>query len=175
MFNAWMNTSNVGRTTSRPFCGRDVEAIVEVRGGCEESTCQGRALTLLQETCPFEAAAQIIVRCFFVDGQLELPPRQVCSEGNLSKISKIIFDSLRLGGGDFQRVLGDIHEEANPNPPATELESSRLTRFLRYPFFLLLAFPLQYPRCIRTYCVLDGRLPFFPSSPFSRSIAPAGV
>jgi hypothetical protein len=33
MFKAWMNTSNVGRTASRPFCGWDVEAI----GRCEES------------------------------------------------------------------------------------------------------------------------------------------
>jgi hypothetical protein len=104
----------------------------------------GRALTLLQKTCPFEAAAQIVVRCFFVDGRLELPPRQVCSEGNLSQISKIIIDSLQLGGGDFQRVLGDI-EEANPDPPATELEPSRPNRFLRFPFFLLFAFSLvQY-------------------------------
>ena len=37
MFKTWMNTSNVGRTTSRPFCDWDVEAIVEVGGGCEES------------------------------------------------------------------------------------------------------------------------------------------
>jgi hypothetical protein len=37
MFRAWMKTSSVGRTTSRPFCGWDVEAIVEVRGEYEES------------------------------------------------------------------------------------------------------------------------------------------
>ena len=37
MVKAWMNTSNVGRTKSRPLCWWDVEAIVEVDGGCEES------------------------------------------------------------------------------------------------------------------------------------------
>jgi hypothetical protein len=126
----------------------------------------GRALTLPQEICQFDAAAQILMDCIFIDVQLELPPRQVCSEGNLSEISKIIIDRLRLGGGDFQRVLGD---------PATELEPSHLNRFPRFPFFLLLAFPLQYPRRIRTHCVLGDKPPFFPSSPFPCSTAPAGV
>jgi hypothetical protein len=42
MFNTWMDTSNVGRTTSRPFCGWGFEAIVEVGGGWEESAWDER-------------------------------------------------------------------------------------------------------------------------------------
>jgi hypothetical protein len=33
-----MNASSVGRTASCPFCGWDVEAIVEVGGRCEENS-----------------------------------------------------------------------------------------------------------------------------------------
>jgi hypothetical protein len=37
MFKAWMKTSNVGRTISRPSGRWDVEDIVETRGRCEKS------------------------------------------------------------------------------------------------------------------------------------------
>jgi hypothetical protein len=37
MFKAWMNTSSVGITTSRPFVCWDTEAIAGVCKGCEES------------------------------------------------------------------------------------------------------------------------------------------
>jgi len=36
-----MTTSNVERTSSRPFCRWEVEAIVEIRGSCEKSAWGG--------------------------------------------------------------------------------------------------------------------------------------
>jgi hypothetical protein len=39
---AWISTSSVGRTRSRLFVDWDVEAMVKVGGGCEESTWDGR-------------------------------------------------------------------------------------------------------------------------------------
>jgi hypothetical protein len=80
MFNAWMNTSNVGRTTSRPFCGWDVEAIAE---GVRTRASDERLLRLKKhtETCPFDAAAQILVNCFCVDGQLELQLVECAQKG----------------------------------------------------------------------------------------------
>jgi hypothetical protein len=35
MSKAWMNTFNVVRTASRPFCDWDVEAIIKIRGRWE--------------------------------------------------------------------------------------------------------------------------------------------
>ena len=38
---AWMRTSNVERRPSRPFSSRGLEAIVEIRGGCEKTVRRG--------------------------------------------------------------------------------------------------------------------------------------
>jgi hypothetical protein len=76
MFKAWMNTSNVGRMTSRWL-----EAIIEVGGGCEESAWDaGCEIELEPEplpraNIPFDVVA---LKFFRIES-----PRQVCSEENL--------------------------------------------------------------------------------------------
>ena len=51
-FTAWMHTSNAERRPSRPFCGWDVEAIVEVCDRCGKDGCVGYRLRGRTRTNP---------------------------------------------------------------------------------------------------------------------------
>jgi hypothetical protein len=68
-FKAWINASNVGKTTSRSFCGSDVEAIVEGGGiWCEESArapgCEKEPEALPHANIRFIAVASILLNVF---------------------------------------------------------------------------------------------------------------
>ena len=115
MSKAWMKTPNVLRTPSRPFCCWD-EAIVEIRGGCEDSAwdegCREKPSTDSDDCVgEFDARAQTMNGVFGTGG----------ADGRF-----LLEDRVRVP--DIRPTLSSPAFPSLSHPPELDTHRSRMAR-----------------------------------------------